>query len=104
MASRRSEPLLEFIRHLTDGDPRVSDQDLLDRFVRLHDQGAFKILMRRHCPMVLRACQGVLVRPEDAEDAVQATFLVLAREARTITSGQAIGAWLHKSAMRVALQ
>src|SRR5262249_4084543 len=71
----------------------LTDRELLQRFAARHDENAFKVIVRRHGPMVLRVCQGQLERPEDAEDVFQATFLVLARKADTLHWRESIGAW-----------
>jgi RNA polymerase sigma factor (sigma-70 family) len=87
-------------------DERLSDEDLLDRFLceeKLESQNAFRALVYRHGPMVLRICRGVLPAHEDAEDAFQATFLVLARKAATIRNRRVLAAWLHEVAHRMAV-
>src|SRR5262245_10430944 len=82
----------------------LSDAQLPERFVAGRDEGAFELLMWRHGAMVLGVCRRMLPNPHDAEDAFQATFLVLARKAACITRGQAVGAWLARVAYRVALR
>jgi RNA polymerase sigma factor (sigma-70 family) len=79
-----------------------SDAALLDRFVAGSDAEAFSALVARHGPMVLAVCQRVLGNPHTAEDAFQATFLALARHARTVRRPSAVGAWLHGVARRAA--
>ena len=64
----------------------LSDRELLERFVGAHDDAAFTALIERHGPMVLGVCRRALPNFHDAEDACQATFLVLARKA-TGTAG-----------------
>jgi RNA polymerase sigma factor (sigma-70 family) len=86
---------------LTEG---TSDAQLLDRFVRQHDQAAFAALMCRHGPMVLGVCRRVLCHEQDAEDAFQATFLMLARQAASISKRQSVGGWLYTTAFRLALR
>jgi RNA polymerase sigma factor (sigma-70 family) len=81
----------------------LSDGQLLERFVGQHDQAAFEALFWRHGPMVLAVCRRLL-GPADAEDAFQATFLVLVRKAASIGRRDAVGAWLYRVAYRVALR
>lgn len=80
----------------------LSDGQLLDRFVGGRDADAFAALVDRHGPMVRRACRHALGDPHDAEDAAQATFLVLASRARSIRRPESLAAWLHGVACRVA--
>ena len=68
------------------------------------DGDAFEALVARHGPMVLSVCRGILRDPRDAEDAFQATFLVLVKKAATIRGGPALGGWLYQVAHRVAIQ
>jgi RNA polymerase sigma factor (sigma-70 family) len=82
----------------------LSDAQLLDRFLADRDGSAFESLVARHGPMVLSVCRGVLRDPADAEDAYQATFLILVKKARTIRGGQALGGWLYRVAHRVAIR
>ena len=70
-----------FIEGTVSGLP---DDQLLDRFLATRDGVAFEVLMARHGPMVLKVCRAVLRNPSDAEDAFQATFLVLVKKARTL--------------------
>lgn len=80
----------------------LADQDLLNRFARTRDEEAFAALVERHGPMVLGVCRRVLQDECDAEDAFQATFLVLARKANGIRKREAVGSWLYGVAYRVA--
>ena len=83
----------------------LSDGTLLDRFQTRDAAGAeaaFAELVRRHGPMVLGACRRILADPHLAEDAFQATFLVLARRAGSVRNREALGGWLHRVACRIA--
>ena len=80
----------------------VPDGQLLDRFVDRRDEVAFTTLVERHGPMVLRVCRGVLGDVHDAEDAFQATLLVLARKAGSIRKQDSVGPWLHGVAHRIS--
>jgi RND family efflux transporter MFP subunit len=91
---------------LDTGPPVVgrSDADLLARFVGGRDEAAFELLLRRYGPMVLGVCRRVLADRNDADDAFQATFLVLARKAGAIGRAGVVAAWLHRVAHRAALR
>jgi RNA polymerase sigma factor (sigma-70 family) len=82
----------------------ASDSQLLDHFVRERDHGAFRGLVSRHGPAVLQICRGVLHDPHEAEDAFQATFLVLVRKAGSIKDPEALGGWLRGVAYRTAIR
>ena len=107
MADRRQAADFRDIRALfhvgTTGD--LTDQQLLEQFVsgdREAAEMAFKALVVRHGPMVLRVCRMVLRDLHEAEDAFQATFLVLARRAGSIRRRGSAASWLHGVARRVA--
>jgi RNA polymerase sigma factor (sigma-70 family) len=83
----------------------LSDSQLLDRFLARRDEAAelaFAALVQRHGPMVVRVCRGVLASPHDADDAFQATFLVLARKAGAIGKRGSLASFLHGVALRAA--
>jgi RNA polymerase sigma factor (sigma-70 family) len=81
-----------------------ADARLLERYIAHGDELAFEALVRRHGPMVLGVCRRALGDPNDADDAFQAAFLLLARKARSIRAEGSIGGWLHRVAWRIALQ
>lgn len=81
-----------------------SDADLLTCFADLRDETAFAELVRRHGRMVWGVCRRRLDRREDAEDAFQATFLILAVKVRSIRAPSALPGWLHRTATRMALR
>jgi RNA polymerase sigma factor (sigma-70 family) len=81
-----------------------SDADLLESFLSRRDEAAFEALLRRHGPMVLGVCRRVLGNRHDAEDAFQATFLVLVRKGTTIRPRELVGNWLWGVAYRTALK
>src|ERR1700738_2848412 len=81
-----------------------TDQQLVERFLAEQDEAAFEAILRRHGPMVYRVCQRVLRQDQDAEDAFQATFLLLAQKLRTVRRLDSLAGWLHGVAHRVALK
>jgi RNA polymerase sigma factor (sigma-70 family) len=84
-------------------DP-VSDRDLLASFARERDEAAFATLVRRHGPMVLRACQRMLQNWHDAEDVCQATLLVLASKAGSRGWHASVASWLYQVAYHLSLK
>jgi RNA polymerase sigma factor (sigma-70 family) len=82
----------------------LADAELWERYVRKRDGVAFETLVRRHGRMVLGVCRRILRNEQDAEDAFQATFLVLARRADSLRSPDTIANWLHGVATRTSLE
>jgi RNA polymerase sigma factor (sigma-70 family) len=82
----------------------LSDTQLLEQYVSQQDAASFEVLVWRHGAMVLGLCRRVLREEHEAEDAFQATFLVFARKANSVGTGESVGSWLYKVAYRVALR
>jgi RNA polymerase sigma factor (sigma-70 family) len=82
----------------------LSDKQLLDRFVEQRDGTIFEAIIRRHGPTVWGVCRRVLRDHHDAEDAFQATFLVLARKSASIMPREKLGNWLYGVAYRTAMK
>jgi RNA polymerase sigma factor (sigma-70 family) len=99
-------PLPGFIRRLAAAASAtpLSDDACLERFTACGDEAAFETLVRRHGPVVFRLCRGVLGDAHAAEDAFQATFLILARRAARLRKQRSLDSWLYKVAYRVALR
>jgi RNA polymerase sigma factor (sigma-70 family) len=96
--------VLDPIRDLLGADTGPSDAQLLDAFARGGEEAAFTLLVRRHGRLVWGVCRRVLRDPHDAEDAFQATFLVLAKKAASIRKQSSVGSWLYGVAYRLACQ
>jgi RNA polymerase sigma factor (sigma-70 family) len=105
MAAGQIGTVLRYLRGLVPpASNEVTDGPLLERFAARRDEAAFAALVQRHGPLVLGVCRGVLGNDADAEDAFQATFLVLARKAGSIARRSSVGSWLYGVAYRVALK
>ena len=97
MVHTHLDNIVGHLRRLADSGPsnQPSDPSLWQRFVEQNDEAAFRTLVERHGPAVLRVCRGVLHGCPDAEDAFQATFLMLARKAGSIRKPAAPACWLY---------
>src|SRR5437660_12170197 len=101
-SSTPAAALRRMIRSATKaGPPDVTDRELLGRFAREGDQSAFAALVGRHTGMVLGVCRRALPTVQDAEDACQATFLVLANRARGGRWQESVANWLYTTARKV---
>src|SRR5436309_2449492 len=103
MAHGSLQSVLLYVRRLT-GQAGAGEEDerLLARYVEQRDDSAFAALVQRHGPMVWAVCSRLLTHPADAEDAFQATFLVLLRKAGALHRRGPLGGWLHAVASRTA--
>src|SRR3954466_7278983 len=95
-----SGPLNGVLRHLhraaRPGDGAgATDGQLLERYLADREEAAFRALVERHGPMVLGVCRRLLDNAADAEDAFQATFLVLVRKGASIVPREQVGNWLY---------
>jgi RNA polymerase sigma factor (sigma-70 family) len=103
MASGQLKSLLGYLHRTAELHEAagLTDGELLERFLVRRDEAAFELLVRRHGSMVLGVCRRILPNPHDAEDAFQATFLVLVRRAGVVPRHK-VGGWLHEVACRTA--
>ena len=99
-------PMNRVIQHLLAacGRDGMTDGELLNRFLSHQDDDALATLVRRHGPMVWGVCCRLLRSHHDAEDAFQATFLVLVRKAATLPNGETVGNWLYGVARQTAVR
>ncbi|MBY0522918.1 MAG: sigma-70 family RNA polymerase sigma factor [Gemmataceae bacterium] len=106
MATGQFATVLRHIRQMIEPRAAVEQTDgqLLHRFVHHHEQAAFTTLVERHGPMVLGVCRRVLSDPHDADDAFQATFLVLVRKAGSLKQWGSLGNWLYTVARHLAVR
>lgn len=106
MAGSRQPSILQYLRCACGSAPAacISDAELLRRLVEQRDEAAFALLMWRHAAKVLDVCRQVLGDEHSAEDAFQATFLVLLLKAASISRHEALASWLYRVALRIALK
>jgi RNA polymerase sigma factor (sigma-70 family) len=101
-------PLAPVVRHLRkllrSSQAEATDAHLLERYIRQRDEEAFAALVRRHGPLVWRVCRRVVGHVQHAEEAYQATFLVLSQRAAKIRKPEALASWLYGVAYRIARQ
>ncbi len=102
MARHPATVLNEVLQTASSRRALLSDRELLQRFVDAGDEAAFAFLFRRHSSMVLGVCRRALTNLQDAEDACQATFLVLARRAKSTHWQASVANWLYTAARRVS--
>jgi RNA polymerase sigma factor (sigma-70 family) len=106
MSEGQLTPILRHLRRHFPGAGfhEVTDRQLLERFAHHQDETAFAALVHRHGPMVQLVCRRLLGSAEDAEDAFQATFMVLARKAAAVAWRESVRCWLYQAAYRVAAE
>ncbi|MBY0526772.1 MAG: sigma-70 family RNA polymerase sigma factor [Gemmataceae bacterium] len=106
MPSGQLTRVVSHLRRLVAGEPacEVTDGQLLERFVNLHEQSAFEALLQRHGAMVHGVCRRILNDAHDVDDAFQAIFLILVRKGGSIGRKDSIGSWLYRVAFHVALR
>jgi RNA polymerase sigma factor (sigma-70 family) len=106
MSKLQLDHLVQSIRQLAGAPPwtELTDRELLERFVTGRNEMAFAALVERHGGLVLGVCRRVLNHLQDAEDAFQATFLILARKAVSVRWQEEISDWLYAVAYRTALK
>lgn len=103
MSNGRQPALLDHLRSwLSPQTTALSDAELLSRYVADRDADAFTTLMQRHSRTVWGVCRHVLGHDHDAEDAFQATFLVLASKADSLRKNTSLASWLHGTAYHIA--
>ncbi len=104
MASSTGTVIQKQIRGMVAAQCPSADAHLLQRFLADRDEAAFAELVKRHANMVFGVCRSVLKHQQDAEDAFQAAFLVLARKAAAVRKQASLGSWLHGVAYRLSLK
>jgi RNA polymerase sigma factor (sigma-70 family) len=105
MTTRSARMPVQHLRELYGSGTLIglTDAQLVARYAAHNDGVAFESLVARHGSMVVATCRAILEHDHDVEDAFQATFLVLARKARSVRAAGTLGAWLHRVAYRIAI-
>ena len=106
MATTKMDTVMRHLRRvmLRQDGAGWTDGQLLASFIDHKDEAAFEALVHRHGPMVFGVCRRVIGNHHDAEDAFQATFLVLARKAASVRPRERVANWLHGVALRTAMK
>ena len=94
MATSQRSGVIQYLRRVLRDGAGLTDGQLLEDYLSRRDEAAFAALVRRHGPMVWGVCRRVLRNHHAAEDAFQATFLVLVRRAASIASRELLANWL----------
>jgi RNA polymerase sigma factor (sigma-70 family) len=104
MATSELRQVIQTLRRATLPQAGLTDEQLLETYLRGREEAAFAALVQRHGPMVWGVCRRVLRSHHDAEDAFQATFLVLVRKAASIAQPEKFANWLYAVAHQTALK
>src|SRR5438128_12515815 len=104
MPTSQMNKVIEHLRRMVPDETAPSDRELLECFITRRDEASFAILVRRHGAMVWGVCQRILGNHHDAEDAFQATFLVLVRKAASLASRELVANWLYGVCHRTTLK
>ena len=104
MAPATLHLVLRHLRRIAGTKPTdaLTDCQLLERFTSRCDEAAFAALVERHAGLIHGVCRRILGQSPDADDVFQATFIVLARKARSLRWHESVGPWLHAVAFRLA--
>lgn len=105
MARGQKISVIRWLRGMVCTDSKAeTDQQLLERFIRERDEDAFTTILKRHGPMVLGVCRRILGNAQEAEDAFQATFLILLRQVSAVRWQKSASGWLYEVARQVAIK
>jgi RNA polymerase sigma factor (sigma-70 family) len=105
MTAPQADVILQHLRTVIAADGSgLTDRELLERLAARREETAFATLVRRHAPLVLGVCRRILRHEQDAEEAFQATFLVLARKAREVGRQGSVSGWLYRVAYHAAIR